>query len=115
MMKSLNEKLARIHADPASFLFANAKDADVAFGIAATVAFIGGTILQSGLYCEQPLKSTWVGDRFNAAFALGLLLGYCPADCLLCGTASSGFLVRNAKSASLKDIADFLMSAEWDN
>ena len=49
-VKSLDEKLARIHADPhgaKDFLLADAKDADMAFGIAAPGRNVGANRLRS--------------------------------------------------------------------
>jgi len=65
-----------------------------------------------GPYCPQPKKSTGAGDRFNSGYGLGLLLGLDPADCLLTAVASSGYFVREAQSASLAQLADFLEAWE---
>jgi sugar/nucleoside kinase (ribokinase family) len=64
-----------------------------------------------GPYCGKPKKSTGAGDRFNAGYALGLMLEMEPADCLLAAVAASGFFVRQARSASLEELAGFL--EEW--
>lgn len=72
----------------------------------------GGATLW-GPYCAQPKKSTGAGDRFNAGYALGLLLGLPAADRLACACAASGFFVRAARSASLAELAGFLTHDDW--
>lgn len=69
-----------------------------------------GRVSASGPYCERPLKSTGAGDRFNAGYCLGLLAGADPQACLDLGSATSGFFVRNARSASRAELAEFLKS-----
>jgi sugar/nucleoside kinase (ribokinase family) len=64
--------------------------------------------IQPGPYCPNPKKSTGAGDRFNAGICLGLALDCDPADCLALGCAVSGFFVRNARSATHRELADFL-------
>jgi sugar/nucleoside kinase (ribokinase family) len=61
-----------------------------------------------GPYCEKPKKSTGAGDRFNAGYALGLVLGVPMEDCLTLACASSGYFVRHAHSANLLELAEFL-------
>lgn len=61
-----------------------------------------------GPYCAKPKKSTGAGDRFNAGYCLGLLLNLPASDRLACACASSGFFVRQARSASLTELADFV-------
>ena len=70
----------------------------------------GATIL--GPYCAQPKKSTGAGDRFNAGFCLGMLLGLEARERLALGCACSGFFVRNARSASLAELAGFVAD-DW--
>lgn len=67
-----------------------------------------GLHVQNAPFCAAPQKSTGAGDRFNAGFILGLLLGETPANCLRLGNACSGFFVRQARSASVAEMADFL-------
>jgi sugar/nucleoside kinase (ribokinase family) len=62
----------------------------------------------NGPFCAQPKKSTGAGDRFNAGFCLGVLLGLDPRRRLALGCGASGFFVRQARSASLPELADFL-------
>jgi sugar/nucleoside kinase (ribokinase family) len=62
----------------------------------------------TGPYCEQPVKSTGAGDRFNAGYALGQALGCEMEDRLTLACASSGYFVRNARSASLDELIAFL-------
>lgn len=54
--------------------------------------------------CLKPLISTGAGDNFNAGFCGGVLLGFTPPECLHMGITSSGFYVRNGRSANLDDI-----------
>jgi sugar/nucleoside kinase (ribokinase family) len=62
----------------------------------------------AGPFCEKPKKSTGAGDRFNAGFVLGKLLGVGAEAGLACATACSGFFVRHARSATLTELAEFL-------
>lgn len=61
-----------------------------------------------GFFCPSPLKSTGAGDRFNAGYALGILLQLEAADRLLLGNASSGLYVRHGESPSLEQLIPFL-------
>ncbi len=61
-----------------------------------------------GPFCANPKKSTGAGDRFNAGYACGLLLGLAPESCLWLGCAASGYFVRQAKSATAVELADFI-------
>ena len=63
-----------------------------------------------GPYCANPKLTTGAGDNFNAGFCLGLLANLEPAELLAAGTASSGFYVRNGRSATGKELAEFLES-----
>jgi len=60
-----------------------------------------------GPFVEHPRLSTGAGDNFNAGFCLGLLAGMPLPQCLCCGTATSGFYVRNAQSPRLDELAAF--------
>lgn len=66
------------------------------------------TARAEGPYCPQPKKSTGAGDRFNAGYALGLLLGLDATDRLLLGNATSGLYVRLGVSPTLDQLVDFL-------
>jgi len=79
----------------------------------AAVSAPDGNAVRLGPYCAQPKKSTGAGDRFNSGYALGSLLGLSPEDRLLCACANSGFFVREARSASFAELADFLECPEW--
>lgn len=60
-----------------------------------------------GPFVQKPKLSTGAGDNFNAGFCLGQLADL-PIDQALCvGTATSGFYVRNAKSPTLTELANF--------
>lgn len=67
-----------------------------------------GVVSIEGPFCATPVKSTGAGDRFNAGYAAGLLLGGSLADCLALGCASAGFFVRNARSGSPEELAALL-------
>lgn len=61
-----------------------------------------------GPYCENPLKSTGAGDRFNAGYALGQILNLAMRARLKLACASSGFFVRHARSPSLEELVEFM-------
>jgi len=65
-------------------------------------------LTQPSPFCPNPKKSTGAGDRFNAGVCLGLALGFNAADSLALGCGTSGFFVRNARSASQHELAVFL-------
>ena len=67
-----------------------------------------GRATLEGPYCSNPKLTTGAGDNFNAGFCIGLMAGLEPAELLAAGTASSGFYVRNAKSAANTELAGFL-------
>lgn len=67
-----------------------------------------GGFAQPGPFCPNPRKSTGAGDRFNAGFALGLALGSDAAAALALGCGASGYFVRNARSASQRELGEFL-------
>ncbi len=74
----------------------------------ATTATDGGAVSIAGAYCAKPKKSVGAGDRFNAGFFAGLLLDLSPIERLATGCASSGFFVRNARSANHQELAEFI-------
>jgi sugar/nucleoside kinase (ribokinase family) len=59
-------------------------------------------------YCPNPKKSTGAGDRFNAGFCLGILLGLDACSRITLGCACSGYFVRNARSPSFAELTDFV-------
>lgn len=59
------------------------------------------------IYCPRPIKSTGAGDRFNAGYALGLLLNLPASARLILGNASSSFYVHNGRSASLEELPHY--------
>jgi hypothetical protein len=66
-----------------------------------------------GPYCQNPKLTTGAGDNFNAGFCVGLLAGLTGEELLACGTANSGFYVRNARSATQLELITFLEA--WAN
>jgi sugar/nucleoside kinase (ribokinase family) len=77
----------------------------------AVSASADGGFIRPGPFCPNPKKSTGAGDRFNAGFCLGLALNLGEAQSLALGCAVSGFFVRNARSASHRELVDFLQ--QW--
>ncbi len=75
------------------------------FAVSASAA---GCAAASTAFCPNPKKSTGAGDRFNAGFCLGILLGLEARERLSLGCAASSFFVRNARSAGLSELAEFL-------
>ncbi len=65
----------------------------------------------NGPYCAKPKLTTGAGDNFNAGFMFGYINGFSAEDCLLLGTAASGYYVRSAKSASRPEIIGFI--GDW--
>ncbi|TVQ89679.1 MAG: carbohydrate kinase family protein [Bacteroidetes bacterium] len=61
-----------------------------------------------GPFTAKPKLTTGAGDNFNAGFCTGWLAGMEPAESLALGVCSSGFYVRNARSASRDDLSDFM-------
>ena len=81
----------------------------------AVAAGSAGSAMIPGPHCARPLKSTGAGDRFNAGYCLGLLAQGTLEDCLALGCASSGFFVRQARSASRPELAAFLQNWKADS
>lgn len=77
----------------------------------AAMANATGSSAVAGPYCPKPKKSTGAGDRFNAGFCAGTLLQLPPEERLLLGCASSGFFVREARSATAEELTSFI--AKW--
>ena len=61
-----------------------------------------------GPYCENPVLTTGAGDVFNSGFVFGLLNRLTPEQCLLLGTAASGYYVRTGQWAGLEELKKFL-------
>lgn len=74
----------------------------------AVSAVFDGTFHVSGPHCERPKKSVGAGDRFNAGWLAGALLGLADTERLLLGVAVSGFFVRHARSGNFSEILRFL-------
>jgi hypothetical protein len=60
-----------------------------------------------GPYTPKPKLTTGAGDNFNAGYCNGLLTGLDPEACLMTGVCSSGFYVRNCRSATRPELAAF--------
>lgn len=76
----------------------------------AVNASASGTAWANGPYCARPLKSTGAGDRFNAGYALGLILDLDAEARLLLGNTVSGCYVRSARSPVLQDVLQLLQN-----
>lgn len=79
----------------------------------ASAALAGTRATVRTPYCPRPLKSTGAGDRFNAGYVLGLLLGLGPEYRLACACGTSGFFVRHARSPSREELATMLLDPSW--
>ncbi len=75
------------------------------FALAATET---GIAQVEGPYCAEPKITTGAGDHFNAGYCNGLLCGMDIEACLLMGVGNSGFYVRNARSPTITEQAEFL-------
>ena len=65
-----------------------------------------------GPYTAKPVLTTGAGDNFNSGFVFGYVNGLSMKDCLLLGVASSGFYVRNGRSAKVSEVLTFI--EKWD-
>ncbi len=63
-----------------------------------------------GPYTPKPKLTTGAGDNFNAGFCNAWMNGLKPAECLSAGVSSSGFYVRNARSANRMELINFMKS-----
>jgi hypothetical protein len=63
-----------------------------------------GSASAPGPYCATPKKLTGAGDRFNAGWVAGAMLGLPAADRLLLGNLTSGSFVRTAASGTVADL-----------
>jgi len=79
----------------------------VAYAVSATAETTAHT---QGPYCANPAKLTGAGDRFNAGYALGMLLELKPEQQLQLAVATSGIYVRQGKSATLEQLIQFIES-----
>lgn len=77
----------------------------------AFVSSTDGSEQIAGPYTETPKLTTGAGDNFNAGFVTGYLAGLTPGECLVTGVCSSGFYVRNCRSASKTEITAF--AQQW--
>lgn len=71
----------------------------------------GAIAVAPGPFCASPRKTTGAGDRFNAGYCLGLLLGLGARQRLAVAAATSGFFIRAARSATYEDTVGFI--ADW--
>jgi hypothetical protein len=78
-----------------------------AYAVAASAA---GVVTVKGPFVEKPLISTGAGDHFNAGFCLGKLIGADNAIALQLGVGTSGYYVRTARSPSVKQLLEFLLT-----
>lgn len=76
----------------------------------AAVATAEGEWFVEGPYTPTPKLTTGAGDNFNAGYCNGLLSGLSPEECLVSGVCSSGFYVRNCRSATREEMIGFMKS-----
>jgi len=76
----------------------------------AAVASAEGEWFVEGPYTPKPKLTTGAGDNFNAGYCNGLLSGLDPESCLVTGVCSSGFYVRQCRSATRAELVDFIRS-----
>ncbi|MFW5793447.1 MAG: PfkB family carbohydrate kinase [Bacteroidota bacterium] len=74
----------------------------------AVIACENQNIWFEGPYTSKPILTTGAGDNFNAGFCSAWMNGLEPAECLATGVCSSGFYVRNARSAKRMELLDFM-------
>ncbi|MDA3874620.1 MAG: PfkB family carbohydrate kinase [Kiritimatiellae bacterium] len=74
----------------------------------AAVATSEGEWFVDGPFTPKPKLTTGAGDNFNAGYCNGLLSGLDPESCLVTGVCSSGFYVRNCRSATRPELVDFI-------
>jgi hypothetical protein len=74
----------------------------------ATAADSHGVATVAGPHCANPKKSVGAGDRFNAGWLAGALLGLDASNRLLLAVAVSGFFVRHGRSGTPPEIIQFL-------
>ena len=74
----------------------------------AAVATAEGEWYVEGPYTPKPKLTTGAGDNFNAGYCNGLLSGLSPEACLVAGVCSSGFYVRNCRSATREELVNFM-------
>jgi sugar/nucleoside kinase (ribokinase family) len=64
-----------------------------------------------GPYTPHPKLTTGAGDNFNAGFCNAWLSGLKPSECIATGVCSSGFYVRNERSAKKEELQKFM--GDW--
>lgn len=74
----------------------------------AAMADANGATWVDGPWCAKPVRTVGAGDRFNAGWCAGAVLGLPAAQRLALGNAASGFFVRRARSGSARELADFV-------
>lgn len=77
----------------------------------AATATAGECAYVAGPYCAKPKRSVGAGDRFNAGFFAAGALGMGAVERLQLASASSGFFVRNARSANWSELIRFVQ--DW--
>lgn len=77
----------------------------------ACAASAEGEWVVEGPFTPKPKLTTGAGDNFNAGYCNGLLTGLPPEACLMTGVCSSGFYVRNCRSATRPELEAF--ARQW--
>lgn len=78
----------------------------------AAIASKNESVWVDGPYTSKPVLTTGAGDNFNAGFCNAWINGLMPAECLAVGVYSSGFYVRNARSANRMELINFMSKTE---
>lgn len=68
----------------------------------------GGTVCVEGAYTASPVRTTGVGDRFNAGMMYALANGNEPAVSIAMGCAAGGYFVRHGNAGGLDGILEWV-------
>ena len=74
----------------------------------ACVSDENGCFQVEGPFTSKPKLTTGAGDIFNSGFCHGLLVGLTAQEALCSGVCSSGYYVRNCRSAHRDELVDFM-------
>lgn len=73
----------------------------------------GGAVCIEGAYTDSPLRTTGVGDRFNAGLMYGLASGQGMESAIALGCAAGGYFVRHGLAGSRGEIQAWLGSVSF--
>lgn len=73
------------------------------------ILFTGsGRVEAKGSLVKNPKISTGGGDNFNAGYCFGRMNGFSPEESMILAMGTSGSYVKNGKSPTLDELADYL-------